>query len=389
MKIVFLTNYLTHHQVEFCDILYNKTKGYFWLVSTRDVDQEQKKLGYRDLNSEYPYVLKLYESEEIRKKVLLLCMEADVVILGAAPLHFIKERIKADKLTFIYTERIFKKGYIYALHPNSIRFMLRKYTVNRKKQQFYLCSSAYTASDINWYTHTPEKFFKWGYFPPRNEYRSFEEILPQKKNDVIEIVWAGRFIDWKHPEYVIQAAEILHHKGYKFHISMIGNGVCWENIQNSVTHELKEKIDFSFAVSPEEVRRIMEHANIYLATSDFNEGWGAVVNEAMNSGCAVVASHAMGAVPFLIKNNENGLIYRSGDVDNLSNAIQKLLDDCHLMEKLGKNAFNTIISEWNARVATERFYSLCQGLLLDKIAVTYKDGPCSVAPIIKNDWLKG
>lgn len=44
MKIVFLTNYLTHHQVEFCDILYNKTKGYFWLVSTRDVDQEQKNL---------------------------------------------------------------------------------------------------------------------------------------------------------------------------------------------------------------------------------------------------------------------------------------------------------------------------------------------------------
>lgn len=47
-----------------------------------------------------------------------------------------------------------------------------------------------------------------------------------------------------------------------------------------------------------EVRSYMEKADIYLFTSDFNEGWGAVLNESMNSGCAVVASHAIGSVPF-------------------------------------------------------------------------------------------
>jgi hypothetical protein len=35
---------------------------------------------------------------------------------------------------------------------------------------------------------------------------------------------------------------------------------------------------------PEEVRVHMEQSNIYLFTSDFGEGWGAVLNEAMNSG---------------------------------------------------------------------------------------------------------
>ena len=46
----------------------------------------------------------------------------------------------------------------------------------------------------------------------------------------------------------------------------------------------------------------MEQANIFIISSTHEEGWGAVVNEAMNSGCVVIGSHAAGAVPFLIEN---------------------------------------------------------------------------------------
>lgn len=49
---------------------------------------------------------------------------------------------------------------------------------------------------------------------------------------------------------------------------------------------------------PEEVRERMEKADILLATSDRGEGWGAVMQRAMNSGCVVIADHMMGAVPF-------------------------------------------------------------------------------------------
>jgi glycosyltransferase involved in cell wall biosynthesis len=61
-------------------------------------------------------------------------------------------------------------------------------------------------------------------------------------------------------------------------------------------------------MAPEAVRDHMEAADIFLFTSDFNEGWGAVLNESMNSACAVVASHAIGSVPFLLKDGENGFI---------------------------------------------------------------------------------
>ena len=49
----------------------------------------------------------------------------------------------------------------------------------------------------------------------------------------------------------------------------------------------------------------MEKSEIFLFTSDKGEGWGAVLNESMNSACAVVASHAIGSVPFLLKDGEN------------------------------------------------------------------------------------
>ena len=46
------------------------------------------------------------------------------------------------------------------------------------------------------------------------------------------------------------------------------------------------------ALKPADVRKEMERADIFLFTSDYKEGWGAVLNEAMNARCAIVAVHS-------------------------------------------------------------------------------------------------
>ena len=131
----------------------------------------------------------------------------------------------------------------------------------------------------------------------------------------------------------------------------------------------------------------MEEAGIYLFTSDRREGWGAVLNESMNSGCAVIASHAIGSTPYLIEDNVNGLIYRSGDVDMLYKKIKCLLDDHSKQERLGREAYKTMVEEWNASVATERLVTLSKSILSgEKYPDLYSSGPCSKAEIIKDDW---
>ena len=105
---------------------------------------------------------------------------------------------------------------------------------------------------------------------------------------------------------------------------------------------VEDCVEMLGAMSPDEVRAYMERADVFLFTSDFNEGWGAVLNESMNSGCAVVASHAIGSVPFLIKDGVNGLIYENGNQKHFENRSV----DCWTM---------TPIEERRARMRMPRF----------------------------------
>lgn len=89
-----------------------------------------------------------------------------------------------------------------------------------------------------------------------------------------------------------------------------------------------------------DIRQYMANADIYLFTSDFNEGWGAVLGEAMSAGCAVVASHGIGAVPFLVEHGKNGLIYQTGNIKDFERCVDILIDSENLRTQLGKSAKN-------------------------------------------------
>ena len=371
MKLVFLTNFLTHHQTPFCDLMYKELGENFHLIAMRSADSEQKKLGYKELNDLYPYVIKAYEGED--DKALALCDAADVVISGSAPRKYIEKRLKENKLTFIYCERFFKKGLKQILRPSTLFYMFKTFTMNRRKKQFFLCAGAYVAKDINPFVRTPKKFFKWGYFPEIREYNDANELINSKEKN--SIIWVARYIDWKHPEIAIEIGKRLLNDGYDFKINMIGNGVMLDDMRRVVESEgLSKNIRILGAVDSDKVRGYMEKSEIHIFTSDRQEGWGAVLNESMNSACAVVANKDIGAVPFLIKDGENGFIYH--DTDELYNKVKLLLGDAKMRKEVSKNAYKTIAFEWNAKIATERFLKLCSALLSGG-KTEWTKGPCS------------
>ena len=375
IKVTFFSNFLLHHQTPFCEAMVRLLGKDFTFVATEQIPEERLQMGYKDLSHSASYAINAYESEENYQKALELGKNSDVVIIGSAPDVFIEERLKENKLTFRYYERFFKKGKWRIFDPRVLLAYYKLHVRYRKKNLHMLCASAYTAPDCRFISAYPNKTYKWGYFPPVTRYEDFEKVLEGKKKH--SILWVARLIPLKHPEAPIEVARQLKAAGYNFQLNIIGVGPLREKLEKLIKkYALEDEVCLLGAMSPEAVREYMEESEIFLFTSDKNEGWGAVLNESMNSGCAVVASDAIGSVPYLLNDGENGLTYKSGKVKDLYKKVKWLLDNPDKRKEMGEKAYQTLVETWNAETAAERLLALIEDIQKGE-EIRFVSGPCS------------
>ena len=141
---------------------------------------------------------------------------------------------------------------------------------------------------------------------------------------------------------VLRLAKNLKKQNYDFNIKMLGAGVLEEKIKKEIKKEkLEDVLQVVGQVPSEQVKNYMEDANIFIGTSDSREGWGVVVNEAMNAGCAIVANRRMGSAPFLIKNGQNGYMYNN--YKDFESYVKELIDNKELRKSFSKNAYLSLI----------------------------------------------
>ena len=381
MKIVSVSNYINHHQIPLSDAISEELGPDYFFIQTEPMEEERKSMGWEASLKECPYLLHYYEEPE---KCARLILESDIVIFGGVEEEaYIRERLKLGKIVIRSSERLYKEGTWKAISPRGLWKKYQDHTKYRKAPVYLLCDGGYVASDFHVVRAYPNKMFRFGYFPKLIEY-DIQVLLEQKKqNKKIEILWAGRMIPWKHPELVVRFAEKIKCQETKVHITMIGNGICRNEMVETIERAgLTDIISMEDFMPPDEIRKKMERADIFLFTSDYKEGWGAVLNEAMNSGCAVVASHAPGATPYLIRDGENGLVYQSQNLQEFQEQVQKLIEDATLRMKLGRGAYQTIAGEWNAQHAARVLLAQCKRLLEGKNVKFESSGPMSQAPVI-------
>lgn len=383
MKITFVSNYINHHQIPLSNVLYEHLGEKYTFIQTEPMEEERVSLGW-SLQKLPPYVRCAYEEREMCQQ---LVMDSDVVIWGGLEDEsMLQPRLQAGLPVFRYSERLYRTGQWKAISPRGLRKKYFDHTRYRKDEVYLLCSGAYVASDFSIIHAYPNKMLRWGYFPACQEY-DIEKLWTEKNHtpECKEILWAARFISLKHPELMVELAEELVKSRTDFHITMLGDGELRPVIEQMIHAKGLEKfITLAGTKKPEEVRQYMEKAPIFLFTSDKQEGWGAVMNESMNSGCAVIANRMIGAVPFLINNGKNGYWYRKGNVKVLKEILTPLLDDRELCETIGKRAYKTIVEEWNPCMAAERLLQLCEDVVAGQMPqIRWESGPCSKAEIIK------
>lgn len=387
MKAVFISNYINHHQIPFSDALYERLGEEYHFIQTEPMEEERVKMGWALEASEIPYVV-FAEEEEERCRALL--EEADLVLAGwTKRMDLIMPRLASGKLTLRISERIYREGQWKALSPRGLAAKYREHVRFRKSPVYLLCAGAYVASDFSLIHAYPGKMLKFGYFPQLRLYEGdslFEKKGPVDAEKGIQIVWAGRMIALKHPEFAVRLAKELRAQGYAFHIHFAGSGPLEEQLRQEIEKAgLAERFTFYGFLSPTQVRDVMERCHIQLFTSNYLEGWGAVINEGMNSGCCVVANGQAGAAPFLIEDQKNGLIYENGSYEKFAEKVKGLFAEPDSIGRMGRAAYRTIAEEWNAGQAARACIAFYESWKAGEPAFA-QSGPLSRAEKLPARW---
>jgi len=370
VTITFLSNYINHHQIPFCEACFELLGEDFCFVQAMPMEQERIDMGWHTDGTKLPYVKCLYEEEV---KCLSLIEECDVLLAGWSQRDdLVQKRLLAGKPVIRISERIYREGRWKAISPKGLYHKYLEHFRFRKNKAYLLCAGAYVAADFKLIHSYPGKMFRWGYFPETVTYTDEQWERLKAKEGTLSFVWAARFIPLKHPELMIRLAadlkekkELWDNKTYSdFHIHMAGGGEMeQEMIALAKEKGVDDKITFYGFMEPEKVRKLMEQSHIHVFTSNHLEGWGAVVNEAMNSGCVEVASVQAGAVPYLVQHGINGMTYENGSYEKMLDAVCYLIENSTKLEEMGRKAYETIVTLWNAERAAKEVVRFANQIL--------------------------
>lgn len=377
MRLVMLTNMPSYHQVQlghhFARLLGEEN---FRLVFEKNTSEDRAEMGWSD-PYQASFIIRLWESAEHETTVEDWIASADVVIQGRFPMHYVRRRIAAGKLTFAYQERFWKRKFSY---PRALlrlpRIIKRYWSVNRSNYHL-LAAGAYVAPDLALLGCFKGRSWKYGYFidhplPSDNEYH-------ENSGRSLALLWCARFSKVKQAADALKFVEGLQRRGVDCELTMVGDGEQRPLIEAQVLASgLQEVVSFSGWRSEAEVADYMRQSDLFLMTSGPGEGWALVINEALSHGCVVVANESVGAAPWLVKPGFNGFLYNPKTIDAVIDQLAQL--DRATLKTMGAAAQQTHAEVWSAQTAAERLIRLSQTLLDEDLPTAHRlfsSGPCS------------
>lgn len=178
--------------------------------------------------------------------------------------------------------------------------------------------------------------------------------LGLKKSDPV-IGMVGRFRPQKGHTYLIQAAGELVRRIPELKIVLVGYGPIQKQIEEQIDRAgLRDT--FIFTGKREDVNRYLGAFNIFTLPSLF-EGLPNVILEAMAAARPVVATWVDGSKE-LVVDGETGILVPPRDVEGLTRALLKLLQDPAEARRMGSNGRKRVEKEFSLELQMERFQSL-------------------------------
>lgn len=173
----------------------------------------------------------------------------------------------------------------------------------------------------------------------------------------------SRLSEWKGQHIAIAALESVPDA----HLLLVGGALFGQQAYEESLRTLAAKAGLQsrvhFLGNQTDVADWMRACDIILLSSTLAEPFGRVIVEAMAAGKPVVAT-AAGGVREIIHNEETGLLVPPGDVDAMARAINRLIEDAQLVQRLTAKA----LPEVENRFSVARYRAAVREILTDEAA---------------------
>ena len=280
---------------------------------------------------------------------------------GIRPIDLIERRARRGLKTLYVSERWFKPIRIGAyfcgfrlgfslpgwlrMYCPGYRKMMKRFVraVNEHDSVRFLAIGPHAKADFVRMGVREGKIDVWGYFVEESLVVSRQSLVGSgqrlavsserlavgSERLVLRVLWVGRMLDWKRVDTIIRAVgELVRSSNPRLTtndyrltttLDIYGAGPEEKRLRKMAA-KYGDVIKFHAPVPIREVRGIMREHDVYVLSSDENEGWGAVVNEALSEGMKVLGTFEAGASATMLPGER---LFHAGDAEALARLLVK------------------------------------------------------------------
>lgn len=158
-----------------------------------------------------------------------------------------------------------------------------------------------------------------------SRFSDVEKFYPAEKKN--EIVFASRLDHQKHPQWFVEAIDILKKEspttinGWKFILS--GNGPLRDSLMEFAKRNDLNNIEF---VIEGDLSKLLNTSKAYVSCQDYDNFPSLAMAEAMAAGNAIIARN-VGQTDLFVKHNKNGLLLEQDSPEGLAKAIKVYIEN--------------------------------------------------------------
>jgi colanic acid/amylovoran biosynthesis glycosyltransferase len=169
---------------------------------------------------------------------------------------------------------------------------------------------------------------------------------PRGSTQPRQIVCVGRLVAAKGQHILLRALSLLHAKGHEVRLVFVGSGPDMESLKREAdTNGLTDRVTFRGALNHDQTREQLAEADVF-ALASFAEGIPVALMEAMAMSIPCVSTNVAG-IPELIRHNVDGLLVPASSVEAMARALESLLADRELRERLGRSGRVRVTERYN------------------------------------------